>query len=76
MTAAERITVIGHVKVAATDWKSDANGATAYVYNQPLPFHNLQTVYAVWFHEDATSLNDGAGDDEALQFKAWYRRDS
>jgi hypothetical protein len=77
ITAAERATVIGLVKVNAADWKTaDATGASAYIYNQPVPFHNLQTIYAVWFHEDATSLNDGAGDDETLDFNAWYRRDS
>jgi len=76
ITAAERVTVLGHVKVLAGDWKGDANGASAYIYNQPLPFHNLQTLYAVWFHEDATTINSAAGDDEILQFNAWYRRDS
>ena len=76
ITAAERVTVIGHIEVAATDWISDANGASAFIYNQPVPFHNLQTLYAVWFHEDATSLNDGAGDDELLAVQLWYRRDT
>jgi len=76
ITAAERVTILGHVAVAATDWQSDANGGSAFVYNQPIPFHNLQTLYFLWVHEDATSLNDGAGDDEILQAKAWYRRDS
>ena len=76
MTAAERVTVLGQVEVAAADWKSDANGASAFIYNRPVPFHSLSSVYFVWFHEDATSFNDGAGDDEQLEFNAWYRRDS
>jgi hypothetical protein len=76
ITAAERITVIGQVKVLTSDWQADANGASAFICNQPVPFHNLQTLYFLWFHADATSLNDGAGDDEILQLKAWYRRDS
>ena len=76
ITAAERATVIGHVKVLGADWKGDANGASAYIYNQPIAFHNLQTIYAVWFHEDATTFNSAAGDDEILQLRAWYRRDS
>jgi len=76
MTAAEHHTVIGSVKVAATDWLSDANGAHACKLDKPIPFHNLQTIYAVWFHSDATSLNSAAGDDEYLSFNAWYRRDS
>ena len=76
ITAAERITVLAHVTVAASDWITDANGGSVYIYNQPIPFHNLQTIYAVWFHEDATSFNDGAGDDETLDFNAWYRRDT
>ncbi len=76
ITAAERVTVVGHIPVTAADWQSDANGASAFIYNKPVPFHNLQTLYFLWFHEDATSYNDGAGDDEVLQVKAWYRRDS
>ena len=76
ITAAERVTVLGQVEVAAADWKSDANGASAFIYNQPVPFHELATLYFVWFHEDATSFNDGAGDDEQLEFDFWYRRDS
>lgn len=76
ITAAERLTVLGHVSIAAADWQTDANGGSNFVYDQPVPFHNLQALYFVWFHEDATSYNDGAGDDEVLEVKAWYRRDS
>ena len=76
ITAAERITVLGHVKVGSSDWQSDASGGSAYIYNQPVTFHNLHTIYAVWSHQDATSFNDAGGDDEILQVKAWYRRDS
>ena len=76
ITAAERVTVLGHVAVAAADWQSDANGASAFIYDQPVPFHNLQTLYAVWFHEDATGLNDNAADDEFLAVQLWYRRDT
>ena len=76
ITLAERRTLIGQVTVLASDWITDANGGSAYIYSQPIPFHNLQTVYAVWFHEDATSINSAAGDDETLEFNAWYRRDS
>jgi len=72
----ERVTVLGHVAVAASDWHTDANGGSAFIYNRPIPFHNLQTLYFVWFHEDATSYNDAAGDDEILEVKTWYRRDS
>jgi hypothetical protein len=39
-------------------------------------FHNLQTLYLVWFHEDATSFNDAAGDDEQMILRLWYRRDT
>ena len=66
----------GYVDVDAGDWVTDVNGGAAYIADQPLAFHALATLYFVWFHEDATSLNDGAGDDEQLQFNFWYRRDS
>jgi len=76
ITAAEWVTVLGRVKVAATDWTTDANGGIAYIYDNPIPFHALKTLYFAWFHTDATDLNDAAGDDEQLEFNAWYRRDS
>ena len=58
----------------ADDWIADANGGVAYIHNQVVPFHNLATVYLVWYHEDDTDLNDAAGDDEVLQVNAWYKR--
>ena len=76
LTAAEWKTILGRVDVTATDWITDANGGLAYIYDNPIPFHNLNTIYAVWLHTDATDLNDGAGDDEVLEFNAWYRRDT
>jgi hypothetical protein len=76
LTAAERVTVIGQVVVEAANWRADANGASVFVFNQPVPFHALATLYFVWFHEDATSFNDAGGDDEQLQMDFWFRRDS
>ena len=76
LTAAEHKTVIGKIAVAASDWNTDANGGTAFIYNQPVPFHALDTVYFAWHHTDAADINDGAGDDEQLFVNAFYRRDS
>jgi hypothetical protein len=76
LAAAEWPTVLGRVKVQATDWITDANGGMAYLCNQPVAFHALSTLYFVWFHDDPTALNDAAGDDEQLELNFWYRRDS
>lgn len=76
LAAAEFVTILGVVDVAASDWHIDANGGVAYIYDTPVPFHALTSIYAVWFHSDATSLNSAAGDDEQLEFNCWYRRDS
>ena len=76
LAAAEFVTILGVVTVEATDWHTDANGGVAYIHDTPVPFHDLNTIYAVWFHSDATGLNDAAGDDEQLEFNFWYRRDS
>lgn len=73
---AEHKTLIGIVTVAASDWQTDANGGAAFIYNVPVPFHELGSVYLAWFHTDATDLNDAEGDDELLHVNAWYRRDS
>ena len=75
LTAAEQLTILGIVDVAAGDWIADANGALAYIVDTPIPFHRLTSLYAVWKHSLATAYNDAAGDDEQLQFNAWYRRD-
>jgi hypothetical protein len=75
LTSDEWRSAIGSVEIAAADWISDANGA--HCFKQiAIPFHALTAVYAVWYHEDATSFNDAAGDDEALRCNLWYRRDS
>ena len=76
LAAAEWVTVLGTVDVNATDWITDANGGCAYIYDQPIPFHDLKILYFVWLHEDTTDLNDAASDDEQLEFNFWYRRDS
>lgn len=76
LTATERLTIIAQIEVETTDWKSDANGASATIFTKPAAFHALETLYFVWLQEHATSFNDAAGDDEVLEFNAWFRRDS
>jgi hypothetical protein len=76
MSAAERVTVIGKITVAAADWDVDANGGLAYFKDLHIPFHDLTTLYFAWKQTDATGLNDAAGDDEQLEFNFWFRRES
>jgi hypothetical protein len=76
MTAAARVTVLGRVKVESGDWETDANGGMAYIYDTPIPFHELSSLFFAFKLTSATSLNDDAGDDEQLEFNFWYRRDS
>ncbi len=74
ITAAAWETVIATVDIAASDWLTDVNGGAAYIQpSQPVPFHGLDSLFFLWFHTDATSLNDAPGDDETLQVEAWYR---
>ena len=74
ITAVERAECIGIISVAASDWQSDANGATAYIYDQPVPY-DTNDLWFVWFHEDATSINSDAQDDEQLVVNLLYRLD-
>ena len=74
LTAAEWKTCIGRINVAASDWTLEEAGGIAYVCDKPVPFHAVNTLYFVWRHTDAVSLNDGAGDDEVLDVDAWYVR--
>ena len=74
ISAAEWQTCIGRVKVTASDWSTEDNGGIAYITDTPVPFHNLSSLFLVWYHTDATSLNDAAGDDEVLDVDLWYQR--
>ena len=76
MTAAERVTVLGRVKLESSDWETDANGGTAFIYDTPIPFQQLSSLFLVFKLTSATSLNDAAGDDEQLEVNLWIRRDS
>ena len=76
LAAAEWPTLIGMVQVAVTDWVTDANGGAAFIVDTPIPFHQVETLYFVWLHEDATSINSAAGDDEQLEMNCWYRLES
>lgn len=74
ISAAEWKRCIGRVKVAASDWTIEDNGGVACIVDNPVPFHGVQTLHFVWLHTDATSLNDGAGDNEVLEVNVWYVR--
>lgn len=76
LAAAEWATVLGVVAVAAGDWVADAAGAAVFKADVGLAFHAVQSLYFVWLHQDATTFNSDAGDDELLQLNFWYRRDS
>ena len=75
ITNAERLTVLGQVTFYASDWQTDATGGSAC--KEPgIPFHALSNIYALWFHTDATDLNDAAGDDESAELEVRYQRHS
>jgi hypothetical protein len=74
ITTGERGELIGIIDVAASDWQSDVNGASAFIYDQPIPY-NTNDLYFVWFHTDATSINSAAEDDEELWVNLLYRLD-
>lgn len=72
ITSAEWITLIGVVDVAAADWVTDANGSCAYIADQPVYFHNVNTLYFSFKLTSSTAINSAAGDDEILEMNAWY----
>lgn len=74
ISAAERVTILGSVEVAATDWNSDANGASwfsATAVPVPAAKNNL---YAVFQMDASSQMNSDAGDDEVLQMRVLIRR--
>ena len=74
ITLTERRELCGWIEVAASDWQSDANGASVYYESQPVAYDD-DDLYMVWFHEDATSINSDAQDDEVLEVNLFYRLD-
>jgi hypothetical protein len=76
MSAAARVTMLGRIAVDAGDWESDANGGSAYLYDTPIAFHAVSSLFFAFKLTSATSFNDAAGDDEQMEFNFWYRRDS
>jgi hypothetical protein len=76
ISKAEHLTIIGQVAVEADDWITDATGGSACVTDTPIAFHDVTALYFLWFHTDATSFNDAAGDNEYLEMNAWYRKES
>lgn len=74
ITVAERSELCGMIEVSASDWQADANGASQYIYKQPVAF-NTNDLYLAFFLESATSINSAAGDDEQLEVNLFYRLD-
>ena len=74
ITAAMWQTCVGIVKVTAGDWMQETNAAVADIKDQLIQVHGCGTLYFVWLHADATSINSVAADDEVLDFQAWYLR--
>lgn len=73
MTAVTSTMSIGQVVVYASDWDTDATSGTACIHNTVIPFHSTsRLIYFAWKQTDATGLNDAAGDDEGLDFNAWW----
>jgi hypothetical protein len=76
MNVGARAFMLGRIKVEAADWDKDANGGSAYIFNQLVFFHSVSTLYVAFKLTSAVSFNDAAGDDEQLELNFWYRRDS
>lgn len=74
LSAAERVTILGQVEVAAADWQSDTNGANWYASTAvPVPA-GVNGVYLVWQMGSSSQMNSDAGDDEVLQVVVFLRR--
>ena len=69
----DRQAIIAQVEIAAADWDSDANGATAEKF-VAIPFHTIDTLFVV-FRNEGAAINDNVNDDEILEINLWYRRD-
>lgn len=77
LTAAEWGTIIAKIAVAEGDWKEESSGgkaSVAYYVDTEYPFHAVDTLYLVYYHEGATEINSAAGDQETIQCNIWYER--
>jgi len=77
ISAAEWQALICVIDVAAGEWTAEDNAAFVNVRDfEPIRFHEVDTLYFVWRHKDATGFNDAAGDDETLKVNCWLQRAS
>jgi len=75
ITNAERLTLSSIMTFAAADWQSDANGASNC--QDVTEVFADATLFASWHSATGqTQWNSAAGDDEQLEFKVIYRRDT
>ena len=75
ITNAERLTILAIMTFAATNFKSDANGAMNCQFTSEV-FH-VSTMFATWHSATGeTQWNSAAGDDEQLEFNMWFTRGS
>jgi len=75
ITAAEWKALIAVIDVAAGDWTTEDLAMFCNKRDfEPIRFHKVDTLYFVWRHTDAVSLNDGAGDDERLHVNVWLQK--
>ncbi len=70
--------VVAKIDGAAGDWFCENSGGTGCVATFEIPHavHSLSSVWVAIYWEGATTLNDGAADDEVISVNIWYRRDS
>lgn len=78
LTVAVWKTLVGQVPIVASAFLTDGTptGQAWYSSSVTLPFHALKTLYFVLKLTSATSVNSAAGDNELIQFNAWWRRES
>lgn len=75
LAAAEGVTIIGQVAIAAADWVSDTNVGYACKWTA-IPFEDCENIYVAYRHEGATTINSGATDDEVVDIVVRYREDT
>lgn len=78
ITAAEAITVVAAVDLAAGDWISEAGGTlvgrwTQNLVTDPIPFHAVTSLYVALYHTAATTVNSAAEDNEVISMNMWFR---
>lgn len=70
LTIAQRRKLLGHLCVSAW-YADDSSGHASVLCDVPVYFGRAESLFLVWYHRGAQSINAEAEDNETLEIRVW-----